>query len=124
MAKFRNVFKRRSRETGVKKRYLQDELQRVLRSVLANKNIQSVKCLDISHGTVEEILFIETEPKSVSMAVVASENRSGQPIKEETWAEYFSFRFYRLWWWFAQLWAAAGFQKVGAWMPDYLRYTK
>jgi len=132
MANFRNVFKRRSRRTGVKKVYR--HLSKIRVAKFRDKIM--IAAVDSIDGSYEAIVGVHTEPDvypmdgniyragSIRIKTEQAVERRKDALKtaplstkRETWSEFFSLKFYRFQEWFGYLYATAGFQKAGAWMP-------
>jgi len=122
MAVFRNVDKRRPRKNPQQKRARKEREQRMIERIkweVIGKDVARASGMSWPAGAAKAI--VDKHKLGERSEIVFSTDRkialSRNSALEETWAEYFSLRFYRAGKWFAQLWATAGFQKIGAWMP-------
>ncbi|MBU2037362.1 hypothetical protein KJ866_04170 [Patescibacteria group bacterium] len=118
MAGFRNKEKSRSRRTGEKRLSL-IQLQPNW-AIPSDGGVEWMEEYYSAHPTM--VIQPSTAPKKRMCAldpVVAEDNiqiPAPRPVKEETWAEYFNLKFYRLCKWFKRLWAAARFTHPAAWL--------
>jgi len=116
MAKFRNSFKRRPWETKVQKRERNFQEAGV---ILKHRTEQILAVAATGRDGYYLSQFLATRKKAL---LCKHKILVPQPVKEETWAEYFNLKFYRFQRWLRSLWAAAGLGRPGLLMTmDRLR---
>ena len=123
MAGFRNKEKSRSRRTGEKRLSL-IQLQPNW-AIPSDGGVEWMEEYYSAHPTM--VIQPSTAPSKRMCAldsVVADDGKAQKkdkvsaprPVKEETWGEYLSLKFYRFQRWLRALWAAARFTHPAAWL--------